>query len=227
MDFLSNSLGYAGTFLQIVLLVLLLRGPYSRYFPLFLYVLTSVAVLFAQGYVLQRWGADREHYYPVYWGGELLLSIQLLLLMIMLTLRALEGNPLRAKLMRFMVAALGVILVIPFVAFESRVYTTRWNDSTTQLLNFGAAAMNLALWGALLIDKRRDRQLLAVSAGLGVALAGAAVTHGLRNFTGEASVGREIADYGARLLNIGSVLIWCWAFRPARKSVATASGTPV
>jgi hypothetical protein len=169
-----------------------------------------------------KWGLDREHYYPVFWGGTLLIAMQLLLVMITLTLRALEGSPLRAKLMRFMGVALVAVLLIPFVAFESEVYTTRWNDSTSQLLNFGAAVMNLALWGALLISKRRDRQLLLVSAGLGVALAGSALALGMRSFTSEDTLGRMIADYSYRLLYIGSVSILCWAFWPSRKRSATS-----
>ena len=217
MDFLSNSLSYAGTFLQIVLLVLIIRGPLSRYFPLFLYVLSSVAVSVSLAFVLQKWGSDLEHYFPVFWGGELLLDLQLFLLMITLTPRALEGNPLRSSVVRIMGVALVVVLVMPFVAFDSKVFTTKWNDSTSQLLNFGAAVMNLALWGALLVSKQRDRQLLTVSGGLGVAVAGAALAYGIRSFTDEDSVGRLLADYLYRLLQIGAVLIWCWAFRPARK----------
>ena len=227
MGFLSNSLGYVGTFLQVVLLILIARGPFNRYFPLFLYVLSSVAIFTAEGYVLQKWGADREHYYPMYWGGGFFLNLQLLLLMILLTMRALEGSPLRAKVTRFLGVILVVVLLVPFVAFASKVYTTRWNDSTSQLLTFGAAVMNLVLWGALLVGKRRDQQLLTVCAGLGVALAGAAITLGVRNFTDEDSLGRVIADYSHRLMDIGSALILCWAFRPARKSIAVAPERPV
>ena len=223
MDFLSNILGYAGTFLQFVLLVLIIRGAFSRYFPLFLYVLSEVIISTAQWYVFQKWGLDREHYLPVYWFGELFLDTQLYFMMIMLTWRALEGSPQRAKLARFMGIATLLVLIIPFIAFESKVFTTRWNNSTSQLLNFGAAVMNLLLWGALLVNKHRDRQLLTVTAGLGVALAGAAVTLGMRNFTGEASIGREVADYSYRLLYISSVLIFCWAFRPPNKARALSS----
>lgn len=223
MGFLSNSLTFAGIFLQIALLTLILRGPVKRYFPLFLYVLSYVGVTLAEEWVLWKWGADREHYFDVYWGGELFLDMQLFLLLITLTLRALEGSPLRDKVLRLMGAAAVAVLLIPFVLFESQVYTTRWNDGASQLLNFAAAAMNLALWGALLISKRRDAQLLLVSAGLGVSLAGAAVTFGMRNFTVEETVGRTIADYLHRLLQIGSVVILCWAFWPRRKPAPVES----
>jgi len=107
-------------------------------------VLSAVAVSVALAYVLQKWGADRDHYFNVFWGGELLLDLQLFLLMITLTPRALEGNPLRSTVVRMMGVIVLVVLLVPFVAFESRVFTTKWNDSTSQLLNFGAAVMNLA-----------------------------------------------------------------------------------
>jgi len=227
VDFLSIGVGYVATFAQLILLVLIIRGPLKRYFPLFLYVFSLLVVSLAEGYVLGKWGADREHYFPVFWGGELFLGTQLFLLMITLTPRALEGNPLRKNVLRIMGVAAAMVFMVPFVAFQSQVFTTRWNDSTGQLLNFGAAAMNLALWGALLVSKQRDRQLLMVSAGLGVAVAGAALTFGMRRLTGEDSLGRVFADSAYRLLQIGSVLIWCWAFWPRRKSTANlTSGDP-
>lgn len=224
MSLVATIFGYLGTFLELLLLVLIVRGPFKNYFPLFLYVLTVVAVSFTEGYVLQRWGLDVQHYYRVYWGGELLLDLQLFLLMIALTSRALEQSPLRPKVMRFMLSVSVVVLLLPFVLFENPIFKTRWLDSTSQLLNFAAAVMNLALWGALVIGRTRDRQLLTVSAGLGVAVAGAALAHGLRYFTGEATLMRSLADWANRLLTIGSTLIWCWAFRP-RKSPAARSVT--
>ncbi len=216
----ASIFGFAVTFLQLVLLFFIARGPWKRYFPLFLYILSLVMVSSAEGYVAQKWGLDREHYFPVYWGGELLLDVQLFLLIPTLTSRAFEGNALRSKVTRLMVSASVVVLLLPFVLFETQMFTTRWNDSTSQLLNFGAAVMNLGLWGALLISKNRDRQLLTVSAGLGVAVAGAALAHGLRRFTGEDTVARGAADFAYRFLQIGSVLIWCWAFWPRRKAPA-------
>jgi hypothetical protein len=100
--------------------------------------------------------------------------------------------------------------------FDSTMFGRRWYQSVGQLFNFGAAIMNLALWSALVISKQRDRQLLTVSAGLGVTVAGAALALGVRQFTAQDDVLRTITDYVYRACQIASPLIWCWAFRPAK-----------
>jgi hypothetical protein len=159
-------------------------------------------------------------YYNVYWGGELLLDLLLFFLVITLTVRALEGSPLKPKIVRFFTFILAAMIIIPFVAFEHTVFTQRWNQSVAQLLNFGAAVMNLGLWSALVMTRQRDRQLLTVSAGLGIAVAGAALTLGVRQFTSQGDVLREITDSVHRLSQVASPLIWCWAFRPAKPNVS-------
>jgi hypothetical protein len=83
------------------------------------------------------------------------------------------------------------------------------------VLNFGAAVMNLALWTALIGNKKRDRQLLTVSAGLGVAVAGAAIGFGLRQFTVVGGGAREVVNLLLLpLIHVVGVFIWCRAFWP-------------
>jgi hypothetical protein len=211
--------------LQVLALVLLLRGPVSRYFPLFLYLLTWTAATVAEGWVLESKGGADPLYFKIYWGGELLLDLLLFFLVISLTVRALEGSPLKPKIVRFFTIVLALALIVPFVAFDSKIGTQRWNQSVAQLLNFGAAVMNLGLWSALVMSRMRDRQLLTVSAGLGVAVAGAALTLGVRQFTSQGDTLREISDSVHRLTQVASPLIWCWAFRPAKPNVSMP--TPV
>lgn len=205
--------------LQVALVYLLLRGPLSRYFPLFLYVATFLVTTSAEFYVLRRWGPDREHYYDVYWFSELGLDLLLVFLVMSMTARALEGSPLRASVIRIFPFVLVAMAAIPFLLFETNVYTTAWNNSVSQVLNFGAVVMTFMLWSALLVGRTRDRQLLTVAVGLGLIGAGAALTLGIRQFTAEDSVLRGIADISHRLLHVASLLIWCWAFYP-RKSAA-------
>ncbi len=215
-ELISNFVGIAGTLLQVLALILLIRGPVSRYFPLVLFLFTSSAVTVAQGWVLNTRGGGDPLYFNVYWGGELLLDSLVFFLVISLTVRALEGNPLKPKVVRFLSIILSVVVALPFVLFESHIFDRRWNQSVGQLLNFGAAVMNLGLWSALVVSKQRDRQLLTVSAGLGVAVAGAALTLGVRQFTHQGDVLREISDFVHRMSQIASPAIWCWAFRPAK-----------
>jgi hypothetical protein len=218
--FVSNALGIAGMVLQVVALILLIRGPLTRYFPLFLYLLTWTGSTVAEGWVLRSKGGGNVMYYKVYWGGELLLDLLLFFLVISLTVRALEGSPLRPKIVRFFTFILAAMVIVPFVLFESKVGSEHWNQSVAQLLNFGAAVMNLGLWSALVMTRQRDRQLLTVSAGLGVAVAGAALTLGVRQFTSQGDVLREITDSVHRLSQVASPLIWCWAFRPAKPNMS-------
>jgi hypothetical protein len=109
------------------------------------------------------------------------------------------------------------VLIVPFILFSARRFSTTWFDGTSQLLNFGAAILNLGLWTALIGTKKRDPLLLTVSAGLGVAVTGAAIAYGLRRFTPPTSTPQQLANLFKTLTYLASVAIWCWAFRPAAK----------
>ena len=225
MELVSNALSYAGTALLVVLLYLLVRGPLSRYFPLFLYTLTYLMTSLAEAWAFRQGGFESALYFDVYWGGELLLDVLLFFVVITLTSRALEGSPLRKSVLRFLALVLVIVLIIPFVAISPPVFGTRWNNRVTELFNFGAAVMTLGLWTALLAGQRRDRQLLTVSAGMGVLLASAAFTMALRHSASSGTALRAVFDWMHRLFFIGGIVIWCRAFWPAGKPKPTAAPT--
>jgi hypothetical protein len=225
VSFLTELVGYLGAALQVGLLYLLVRGPLSRYFPLFLYVASYLGLTVVEGWYLSREGTSGMGYFGIYWGGELLLDVLMLMLVISLTMRALEGSPILGPVKKFLLVVMGVAVVLPFILFGKPGATTDWYRGTAQLLNFGAAIMNLGLWTALLTSRKRDRQLLAVSAGLGIALTSAAMTFGIGRFTQPNTFGREVAEYAHRFLQIGSFLIWCWAFRHVRKPAPAEPAT--
>ena len=161
----------------------------------------------------------------MYWSDEVIIDLLLFLVVISLTNLALEGNPLRAKMSRILAGVVAVALVLPFVLFHPPFFTSpthwslgwgRWFNTTSQMLNFGAAIMNLALWSALLVSRKRDPQLLKVSIGVGVAVAGQAIGFGIRRFIPEQSTLREFPDLFMSLTHVLSVFIWCWAFRSPR-----------
>jgi hypothetical protein len=52
-----------------------------------------------------------------------------------------------------------------------------------------------------------------VSAGLGVAVTGIAITYGLLQFTSTSF--RWLPDLFKSLTQVASMVIWCWAFRPS------------
>ena len=46
-----------------------------------------------------------------------------------------------------------VAVLAPFVLFKSATFSTRWNQSVSQLLNFGAGIMVMVLWTSLVTSK--------------------------------------------------------------------------
>jgi hypothetical protein len=217
--------------LQLALLFFLLRGPFKRYAFLFVCSFASVVTTTIERVVSQ----DRVLFRKVYWSDEVILDLLLFLVVIGLTNLALEGNPLRAKMSRVLVGIVLVAVVLPFIVLHPPFFTSgtqwsgawgRWFNSTGQMLNFGAAIMNLALWSALLTSRNRDSQLLKVSIGVGVAVAGQAIGFGIRRFLPTESAAREFPDLFMAVTHLLSAFIWCTAFRLRAKKLPAATLTP-
>ena len=207
--------------IQAALIALLLfRGSFRRYSLLLVYCVLQLIATAVEEYVYRYFGQASAVYRRLYWTDEMTLDLLLFLMVIMLTYRALEGSSMRVGMGRLLGAVVGLVLVVPFVLFTRR-FSMVWFYSTSQLLNFGAAIMNLGLWTALIGTKKRDPLLLSVSAGLGVAVTGAAIAFGIRRFAITVSTGQQLADLFKTVTYLASVAIWCWAFRPrAGKSQA-------
>jgi hypothetical protein len=119
-----------------------------------------------------------------------------------------------------------IILALPFVILRGPMFYTRWFNGTDQILNFGTAILNLGLWTALLGNKKRDPQLLTVTAGLGVRVAAVAVFLGIRQLTVSGGAAREFANIIVQLASVVGTLIWCWAFRPSTRRAPAAAPHP-
>jgi hypothetical protein len=214
---ISSFLEAVSIAIQAVLIVFLLRGSFRRYPLLLLYCVLQLAATISEEYVFRVHG-QTNFFRRLYWTDEVTLDLVLFLMVITLIYRAVEGSPVRIAMGRLLGAVVAVVLVVPFILFSARRFSTAWFDGTSQLLNFGAAIMNLGLWTALIGTKKRDPLLLTVSAGLGVAVTGAAIAYGLRRFTPPTSTPQQLANLFKTLTYLASVAIWCWAFRPAAKN---------
>jgi len=205
---------------QITLIFLLLRSSSFRHYPfLLVYSVLQLIITAVEEYVYRVYSLASPIYGKLYWTDEVIMDLLLFLMVIVLTYRALESSPLRAGMGQLLGAVVVIVVTVPFVLFSARRFSTPWFDGTAQLLNFGGAIMNLGLWTALIGTKKRDPLLLTVSAGLGVAVTGAAIAFGLRRFTPPTSTPQQLANLFKTLTYLVSVAIWCWAFRPtARKS---------
>lgn len=228
MHLLYAVLVYASIALQSVLLFsLVLRGHFRRYPPLAAYscfiLVATVAEYLVQNAVGNRSAAFRY----LYMTDQAIIDLTLFLMVIAMTNQAMAGNPLCSKFERFLKLTVISAVVLPFVLFRDPILGTRWFNETSQLLDFGAAIMNLGLWTALLGDKKRDATLLAVSAGLGVAVTGAAITNGLLHFKWAHGTAREIVNLIKAVTYVVSLLIWCRAFWPFPPSKPDRAAPPI
>lgn len=228
VSYLSVCLEWLSFALLTGIIVFLLRGSFRRYPLVLLYCILQLTATVSEVYVLRVLGEPRDTsplFRTLYWTDEVVLDLVLFLMVIAMTYRALEGSPLRGSIGRFLGAVVVTVLVVPFVLFSSKRFGTGWYNSTSQLLNFGAAIMNLGLWTALIGTRKRDPLLLRVSAGLGIAVTGAAIAYGLRKFTTAGGVERDLANLLKAITYVLSVAIWFWAFRPVPRKGPSVPAT--
>lgn len=200
--------------LQLTLIGLLLKRPVRQYPVLLIYGVVYISVVFLEGMALSGPGASSALYRDLYWTSELILDFLLFLMVITMTNRALEGSPLRPAVARMLWLIVIAAILFPFVLYHP-LFTSRWFRHTSQLLSLSAAALNLLLWTALLARPGRDARLLLVSAGLGVAVAGAAIAYGVVQFM---STGWQwTAESFRGVTQVGSLIVWCWAFWPSKR----------
>ncbi len=232
MSFLFLGLYILGVVLEVILVVLLLRGPFRRYPFLFIYAIAMLATTALEFFILRFRAGDTALFRKVYWTDEVLWFLLLFVTVISLTYLALEDSPLRNPAGKALALVFIGVLALPFLVLHPpfitspHQWTSAWGaffNSTSQILNFGGAIMNLVLWTALLTSKKRDGELLTLSAGLGVILSVQAVAFGIRHFMPNQ---REVPDFLHDFSHVVGMYILCSALWPKpRKS--DAPSTPV
>jgi hypothetical protein len=200
--------------LLLVLAILLLRGAYRQYPFLLAYCCTQIAIVVGEGLVFHSAGWKSVLYRYVYWSGDLLHDLMLFLLVITLTYKTLESSALRPATGRILTIIAVAAVALPFVLFHP-YFTSRWFGHTSQLLSLGAAFMNLLLWTAIIGTKKRDPQLLMVSAGVGIVVTGLAIYYGLTLQLMSSETVRWLPDLFHGVTHVAGTAIWCWAFRPS------------
>lgn len=223
---LFNVIEVIGVILQISLLLFLLPGGFRKFPLLLLYSVVQLLTDVAEVVVSHQFGRSAFQYVRLYWSDEIVLDLLLFLMVIVFTYQALEGSPLRATLGRFLAAVVVLAVILPFAVYSHRTFlSTRWFNGISQWLNFGGAIMNLGLWTALLANKKRDPQLVTVSVGLGLAVTGAALYFGLRQFLTRTE-SRPFVELFGVMTHLLGLFVWCWAFRPAILRQATKHPGP-
>jgi len=241
MSYVYRLLDIGNGLALLLVLVLLLRGPFQKFWALLGYVawellattaLTSFDVLYNGAAIGINPSADAVKWYArLYWSNDVIVDLLRFLLVIVLTYRATPEGARRVVTGRILGGVVAVALVLPFLLFPmgSKAWPrAAWFNSTSQLLNFGGAIMNLVLWGALLANRKRDPQLAVVSAGLGVVVTGAARSYGLRHLVSAEAI--FIPNLFLMLTQLLGWTIWCRAFWPVqnrRPALAPAPGKAV
>jgi hypothetical protein len=205
-----------------LLLVFLVRNLWDRSLLRYPFLLIyCVADLLTAGaeYFVQNYGS-KEFFMRLYYADEVGIDLVLFLMVITLTYRAMEGNPTRAMAGRVLGVITVLVLGLPFLLFHQSIGDFGvFSNGASEVLNFGAAIMNLVLWTALIGATRRDSQLITVCAGLGLQVTGQALGFGTRHLLPQPY--RWIPGMFMAAVHLASIYIWWRAFRPApRRGVA-------
>lgn len=237
MNYVYDVLGIGNGVVLLSVLILLLRGSFRKFWVLLLYVAwelfaTATLTIYDLLYLSPSLGkvalAEATKLYArLYWSNDVIVDLLRFLLVIVLTYAATPEGAKRASVGRILGGIVAVVVVLPFLLFPLHFRPwpeASWFNSTSELLNFGAAIMNLGLWGALLANRKRDPQFVAVSIGLGVVVTGAAVSYGLLHLI--PTKARFLPDIFLMLTQLAGWSIWCRAFWPMRRRVP-APGSPL
>lgn len=228
-DVLAPLLGISNAVALFLLVIFLLIGPTRRFWVVFLYVsweLFATAGLTIADLRLNGTAqmdpatapAASRQYAELYWTNDVIVDLLRFVLVTVLIYKVVGSS--KPMLGRMLSGLVLVTILLAFVLFNptlqpsSHMPTAEWFNSTSQLLNFGAAIMNIILWGALIQSKKHDPQILAVSVGLGILVTGTAISYGLRHFVPHGAFTAAFNLF-LNLTQLGVWAIWCRAFWPA------------
>jgi hypothetical protein len=221
MSVFEQALNVSEIALQFVLLVLLLRSSIRKYPALTVYTLGGLIADPMEIIVYYRLGWRSSLYHTVYWTDHIMLDLLLILVVVACTYHALGEGQFRATAVKALGTVMTVAIVLPFALLRYHNgklhghFDSQWFNHTSQILNFGAALMNLVLWTALLSNRKRDPKLVTLSIGLGIVTSTEAIAWGVRQWLSEQN--RWPVDSFVMLAHIASLILWCWVFKPKQE----------
>lgn len=236
-DFLAPVLGVGCGVALLLLVVFLVIGPARKFWVVLLYVswelFATIGLTLADLFLHGTTQVDLAHvpqasklYARLYWTNDVIEDLLRFVLVTVLIYMVVGSS--KPHLGRALSGLVLAMIVLPFLLFHPTFQPypkAAWFNSASQLLNFGAAIMNVILWGALIQSRKRDSQILAVSIGLGILVTGTAVSYGLRHFVIQGGFTAAFNLF-LNLTQLAAWLIWCRAFWPARERPILAPAVP-
>jgi len=215
-------IGICGVLLQFLVITALSRSGYKRYPVLFFYLLvlffTSIADL-AVFLDLAEWPAS---YKRNFWVNNTLRQFCMFAVVISLIYKAtVQSQRRRALQLALVVGTVGVV-ALSFTLAPSQ-YFGLYMTTVSRNLSFTAVVLNLFLWVALIRSRQPDRQLLLVSGGLGLNMAGEAIGQSLRQLSRSTVTLGNLVGVLSHLL---CLYVWWTAFRHSEQELESRSRAP-
>lgn len=190
------------------------RGAYHHYplvvFYLVVFFLTGVAdaaLYFGPGH----WTAERAR---AYYFSDSARHLARFVLALYLVWKVGAGDASLARLRRRLMVASGLLVPLSFLVGSGKTFGL-YMTAVSRNLSFVATLLVMALWMMLARRRWYDPQLLLVTAGLGVNMAGDAMAQSL------IALSRRLVALGgwlSVLSHITGLLIWFYAFKPTPRS---------
>jgi|GEM_PF-3598475 len=214
----------ASLVLQLSIIVFLLKGALRKYPLVLAYSLLRLFTSVTEVIVRQKQGNQTLFFRQIYYSDRVILNLVLFVMVSAILFRLLEGKPQRSAIVKALGGIVATVLLLPF-AVISRPFTVRWLNGMSQVLYFGSGIAILLLWTVLMNSRPRDEQLLKFALGLGVAITGAAITFGLRQWIHSPRL-VWMPNLFFQLTHVLGLFIWCWAFRSTPQAGADPAHMP-
>lgn len=219
MKYYQFVLWIIGGVLQVMVLAALIRGAFRKFpflfaFCIILFLTTVVEIAATTEVGLLN--------YTYYYYDEILRQTGILAIVVSLILKSTPPGPKRAPFARMVIAgAILFWLVSLWACHNERV--GHWMNALDRNLSFGSAILNLLLWSRLMVYRSRDRQILLISSGLGLQMAGQAIGMSL------IALSRDYYFTGSNIAVFSSFLcsfVWWRALRRTPAVEATRTALP-
>ena len=201
--------------LDVVVLLLLAKGPLRRFPFAFVFCSVQLVINAAETVISFSIGSRTKFYTQFYWAADMVAHLCILLVIVALIYRVMAGNPMQKWAPAAGVLA-GVAVGVVSLVFYHAPLLSKWMTPVTRNLSFTEEILNFVLWGLLLEKRDYDRQLLMVSAGIGIQVTGEVIGHTLRIYATSSIV--WLPNFLVFVCEILCLLIWIAAFLPSKSA---------